>query len=138
MPFAFQSKIKRRGKRKSESPPTDDEGFESPTTPDNPNFNGNGNHFNGNQSNGNVKNFDRIAPLAMTEDIDYQEGDSILENGNGNVLNFENGEKHELEETKEQLITNGVAPAANKDLTVTNSIFLHCKLLSLDLIKLIH
>jgi hypothetical protein len=59
----------------------------------------------------------------MTEDIDYQEGDSILENGNGNVLNFENGEKHELEETKEQLITNGVAPAANKDLTVTNSIF---------------
>jgi hypothetical protein len=74
----------------------------------------------------------------MTEDIDYQESDSILENGNGNVLNFENGEKHELEETKEQLITNGVAPASNKDLTVTNSIFFHCKLLSLDLIKLIH
>jgi len=68
----FQSKIRRKGKRKSESPPTDDEGFESPTSPTSPTGDATV------VTNGNVvKAFDKFAPLAMEEDLESHEVESI-------------------------------------------------------------
>ena len=107
--FIFQSKIRRRRKRKSDSPPTDDEGFESPTSPLPPETAANGS--------------EKFAPLAMEEE-DTEFRDSILDDGIGKVYP-DNPEKQDSEETKEATklangtMTNNKKKEANQDLTVS-------------------
>jgi hypothetical protein len=46
-----------------------------------------------------AKPWDRVAPLAMEEDLEF---DQIVENGFGFEPGLENGEKYEIEDTKEK------------------------------------